>query len=406
VAQALEEVAHEEIPPLEKFAHEEAQPLEEVAPEETQQPVEIIPDEYQSSGETTNKLPVRYRPGGESPINMPMDQFVDEQYEDAQQHLEWLHPNQDLADYTTADTSSNFLSVEYGQGNVERPHLFQSPDSTTYPVSAAQGACNYTQVGGGVPGISPGYQVSTGLGQGMTTAPTRPDTLGWSQYQDEHQPGCLPENIRYKEELQAKTEEVTDLKRILEEERLCTKLGIIQHESQVTTLSSELTLLQLERESDQVRAKTELDEATNALVQAHKAFTQLREATDTRSEDAFARKSVNALHNALMKCKMLLQVPPATNPQGWASLDYLSCVPVNGVYISILPLDAGEDKCQFDWKAIRVGLCQQLFKLREHLSEVTMEHYTMGSYLPELDELIKILRVIPRSPGYDTPKSK
>jgi hypothetical protein len=174
----------------------------------------------------------------------------------------------------------------------------------------------------------------------------------------------------------------------------------------MTSLSSELTLLKLERESDQARAKKEIDEAMDALVQADKAYTILRGQTDTLSNDAFARKSVKALHNALMKCKLLMQCPPATNPQGWVSHDYLSCVPSNGVYVSVRPLDAGNDKCQFDWIAIRTGLYSQLFKLRAHLAEATMSHYSEGSYIPELDELIRCLRVSPRSAGSAPPKSK
>jgi hypothetical protein len=223
--------------------------------------------------------------------------------------------------------------------------------------------------------------------------------VGWSHSTDEYQPGYSPESTRYREDLQAKTEEVESLKRVLEEERLGKKLAEINHAASVTSLSSELTMLRLEHATEESKYIREKEEAMDALVKAHKAYNILLAETNTTSTDPFARKSVKALHNALMKCKLLKDCPPATNPQGWVSLDYLSCVPVNGVYISLMPLDTGENKSQFDWQAIRQGLYGQLIKLRSHLAATTMEYYSEGSDLPELDVLIRCLAPRPRSPA-------
>jgi hypothetical protein len=232
----------------------------------------------------------------------------------------------------------------------------------------------------------------------MATTMNRPPAVGWSQYADEYHPGYSPEATKYQEDLLAKTEEVENLKRVLEEERLGKRLAGINHEKAVTSLSSELTMLKLERETDRGKAKREVERAMDALGQANMAYNILLAQTNTLSTDAFARKSVKALHNALTKCRLLQGCPEATKPQGWVSLDYLSCVPCNGVYISVLPLDAGDDKSQFDWKAIRQGLYAQLIKLRSHLAETTMEYYSEGSDLPELDVLIRCLSARPRSP--------
>jgi hypothetical protein len=157
-------------------------------------------------------------------------------------------------------------------------------------------------------------------------------------------------------------------------------------------------MLRLGHATEESKYIREKEEAMDALVKAHKAYNILLAQTNSMSTDAFARKSVKALHNALMKCKLLQGCPPATKPQGWVSLDYLSCVPVNGVYVSVLPLDAGDDKCQFNWKAIRQGLHAQLIMLRSHLAATTMEYYSEGSDLPELDALIRCLSARPRSP--------
>jgi hypothetical protein len=215
--------------------------------------------------------------------------------------------------------------------------------------------------------------------------------VGWSHSTDEYQPGYSPEATKYREDLKTKTEEVESLKCALEEERLAWELDQTKHVAEIASLSSDLTMVKLSQPREKSKITRERDEAVATLLKAQMAYDALLLKTSTMSSDAFARKSVKAFHTALMECKALRNCTPATKPQGWVSLDYLACVPVNGVYISVLPLDAGDDKSQFNWRAIRQGLHYQIIKLRSHLADATQEYYSEASDLPELDELIRCL---------------